>query len=140
MDIVAKTIQILSKSSELLQEPAVADAISEFIQLLKNILSDYRRARERLEIIVKMEANEKIIKGLQTNLDDLLYENEELKKQLEEKLQEIHENLKDAGIQIKIEGDENINFFSITSGLNDILKITINDPDNNEQSNKDDDN
>ncbi len=122
MDIISQTTQILEQSVELMKNPAVSGAVNGFLGWMKNIFSNNKRAQQRLEMIEKMEANEEIIKGLQTNLDDLLYENEELKKQFEGKLAELQEQLQNAGVQItktntmNITGDGNIGLQDINGG------------------------
>jgi hypothetical protein len=124
-DLLIQTGQILQQSSELMKNPAVAGAVTGFIGWMKNIFSNNKRAKERLEMIEKMQANEETINQLKTNLDDLLYENQDLQKQLEEKLAELQKTISSAGISItktntvNIEGNNN-------SVFQDINKSTIN--------------
>jgi len=124
-DLLIQTGQILQQSSELMKNPAVAGAVTGFIGWMKNIFSNNKRAKERLEMIEKMQANEETINQLKTNLDDLLYENQDLQKQLEEKLAELQKTISNAGISItktntvNIEGNNN-------SVFQDINKSTIN--------------
>ncbi len=128
MDVLTQTTQILTQSAELMKNPAVAGAVSGFFGWMKNIFSNNKRAKERIEMIEKLQASEEVIKGLQTNLDDLLYENEDLKKQFEEKLTELQEQLKNAGVQItktntmNITGNNNIGLQDINGGNININK------------------
>ncbi len=131
--ILTQTVEILKQSAELMKVPAVSSAMTGLIKWLKNLFKNNKRAQERLEMIEKLQANEETIKQLQINLDDLLYENQELKKQLEEKIKEIQEKISASGININktntinITGDGNI---AIPDVNNSNINININKKDN----------
>jgi len=66
---------------------------------LKKAFKNSKRAQERLELIEKAEANKETIKQLQTNIDDLLYDNEEYQKQLAELVEDVKKQADKAGVK-----------------------------------------
>lgn len=105
---------ILQQSSELLKNPVVLPAIQGMFGFLKKAFGNNKRAQERLEMIEKMEANAETIAALKVSIDDLLYDNDELKKELEKHVKVVEEKVKEAGISISknnsltVNGDGNI--------------------------------
>ncbi len=142
-DVITQVGQILQQGQELLGNPAVAPVVKGLIDWMKGLFKNNKRAQQRLEMIERMEASEKEIEALKVSLDDLLYENEELKKQLEQKLAEVQNALQAAGINIQktntinITGDGNIALqdiqggninLNVSSGANDLLNNRTNPP------------
>ena len=118
MDLLTQTSAILSQGAELMKNPAVGTAVTGMFTWMKDLFKNNKRAQERLELIEKSEANESTINDLKTNLDDLLYNNEELKKQLEEQVTKVEKMMEKAGVQsnvsktnvMKDTGDNSQNF------------------------------
>ncbi|MBN2892096.1 MAG: hypothetical protein JXL97_09530 [Bacteroidales bacterium] len=114
MSIVMQAGAILQQSSELLKNPVVLPAIQGMFGFLKKAFGNNKRAQERLEMIEKMEANAETIAALKVSIDDLLYDNDELKKELEKHVKVVEEKVKEAGISISknnsltVNGDGNI--------------------------------
>ena len=97
--LITQAGAILQQSVELMKIPAVSGAVTGLFGWLKNAFKNNKRAKERLELIEKAEANEETIKQLQTNLDDLLYDNEAYQKQLAELVEEVKKQADKAGVK-----------------------------------------
>lgn len=138
-ELITQAGTILQQSAELLKNPVVLPAVQGMFGFLKKAFSGNKRAQERLEMIEKMKATEEIseenkavIDGLKTNLDDLLYDNEELQKQLAEFMKQVEEKKEEAGIAptetttinttINASGDNN----KIVAGIKNAGDITFN--------------
>lgn len=138
-ELITQAGTILQQSAELLKNPVVLPAVQGMFGFLKKAFSGNKRAQERLEMIEKMKATEEIseenkavIDGLKTNLDDLLYDNEELQKQLAEFMKQVEEKKEEAGIAptetttinttINASGDNN----KIAAGIKNAGDITFN--------------
>jgi len=126
--LLTQTGAILQQSAELLKNPVVMPAVKGLFDFFKNAFSNNKRAKERLEMIEKMDANEEAINAFKTNIDDLLYENEDLKKQLEKIVSQVEEKMKEAGMgnitknnTMNISGDNSLGIQDISGG-----NITIN--------------
>jgi predicted nuclease with TOPRIM domain len=132
--IIATAGAILAQSVELFKIPAVKESVQGLFGFLKKAFTNNKRAQERIEILEKLDASQESIKkgeeaivGLQASLDDLLYDNEELKKQLEEEVKKVETKMQEAGININkkntfnITGNDNIGAQDITNS-----NITIN--------------
>jgi len=115
----------LQQSAELLKNPVVIPAIQGMFGFLKKAFSNNKKAQERLEMIEKMEANEETINGLKNSLDDLLYDNEELKKELEQHVIAVEEKKQAAGININVNNSLNIKEDN-NVGMKDINNSSIN--------------
>jgi hypothetical protein len=108
--LITQAGTILQQSAELLKNPMVLPAVQGMFGFLKKAFSGNKRAQERLEMIEKMEAaeeisaeNKAVIDSLKTNLDDLLYDNEELQKQLLEFMKKVEDKKEEAGIAASTE-------------------------------------
>lgn len=113
--IISQAGAILQQGAELMKNPAISGAVTGLFGWLKDVFKNNKRAKERLELIEKAEANEETIKQLQTNLDDLLYENEEYQKQLAALVEEVKKQADKAGVSnvtktntMNVTGDKNI--------------------------------
>ncbi len=96
--LITQTGQLLQQSADLLKNPIVVPALKGVFGLLKGAFSNNKRAQQRLEMVEKLEANEEDIKALTTNIDDLIFDNEELKKQLADAIANVEEKKVEAGI------------------------------------------
>jgi len=127
MELVNQTTAILTQGAELMKNPAISGAVTGFFGWVKGILGK-KSAKEKLELIEQNKHNEATIAGLQANLEFILEDNEDLQKQLAEKLKEVEQLMKKEGIQsitktntMTTIGDGNINLQDINGG-----DITIN--------------
>ena len=93
-------MQILKQSTVLLKNPAIGGAFTGMTGWIKSAFNNNIRAKERLELIEKAEANENAINQLKTNLEDLFYNNEDLQKQLTEKVDEVKKLMKQEGLSV----------------------------------------
>jgi len=96
--LITQTGQLLQQSADLLKNPVVVPALKGVFGLLKGAFGNNKRAQQRLEMVEKLEANEDDIKALTTNIDDLVFDNEELRKQLSEAITKVEEKKVEAGI------------------------------------------
>lgn len=120
-ELINQAGEILSRGAELLENPQVGTAINGMFSLLKNAFKNNKRAKERLELIEKEKVDEELINQVKTNLDDLLYENEDLQKQLAEKIEEIQLLMKQEGVANTNKTNIiNVNNSSNTIALQDI--------------------
>jgi len=100
-DLIQQTGNILAQSQELLKEPEVTGAISEFLHWIgKKIFGNKKATQEKLALIEQHKADKETIASLKSNLEFVLEGNEELQKKLEEKVKEVDLLLKKSGEQI----------------------------------------
>ena len=101
-DTIEQTGDILENSQELLENPEVKGAISGFFKWIgSKIFANKKSAKEKLALIEQQKADSNTISGLKANLEFVLEDNEELQKELKEKVHEIDLLLKKAKTQIK---------------------------------------
>jgi len=137
--IIATAGAILAQSVELFKSPIVKESVQGLFGFLKKAFTNNKRAQERIEILEKLDSSqesikkgEEAIKALETSLDDLLYDNEELKKQLETEVKKVETKMQEAGISINktntftITGNDNIGLQDITNTNNSNINITKN--------------
>jgi hypothetical protein len=124
-ELISQAGNILQQSAQLMKIPAVSGAVTGLFGWLKNAFKNNKRAKERLELIEKAEANEETIKQLQTNIDDLLYDNEEYQKQLVELVEEVKKQADKAGVSnitktntMNITGNSNISIQDSKGDIN----------------------
>jgi len=98
MELVTQTSAILKQSAELMKSPAIGGAVTGLFGWLKVILGK-KSAKEKLELIEQNRYNDSTIAGLEANLEFILEDNEDLQKQLAEKIREVELLMKNAGIQ-----------------------------------------
>lgn len=127
--LLTQTGMILKNSAELLNSPIVVPAVKGLFGFLKKVFTNNKRAKQRLEMIEKMEANEETINSLKTNLEDAMYENDELKKELEKIVKDVDDKMQKAGMgnisktnEQNISGNNNIGFQDISGGKINIDK------------------
>ncbi len=131
MKLVNQTTEILKQGSELMKNPVISSAIREIFEWLKGILGK-KSAKEKLELIEQNKYNEETIIGLKANLEFILEDNEDLQKQLSEKLKKVELLMEKTDVQkiiktntISITGNANIALQDITSNGNFIINKDI---------------
>ncbi|MEA2042680.1 MAG: hypothetical protein U9N85_09035 [Bacteroidota bacterium] len=124
-ELISQAGAVLKQGTELMKIPAVSGAVAGLFGWLKKAFKNNKRAQERLELIQKAEANEETIKQLQTNLDDLLYDNEEYQKQLAEMVEEVKKQADKAGVKnvtktntMNVTGNSNISIQDSKGDIN----------------------
>lgn len=132
-DIMQQTGEILDKSQELLKEPMVKGAISGFLKWIGDkIFANKKSVKEKLALIEQQKADTNTISGLKANLEFVLEDNEELRKELEEKVKAIDLLLKQSGIETNktnsqvVSGDGAIGVQDVSDSSN----VTINQGNN----------
>ena len=126
MSLIADAGNILNGASELLKNPAIGGAVSGVMGWLKDKLSG--KSQERLEQIEKNEHDDKVITAIEAQLEIILEDNEELKRELEEKINEVKEAIKSAGNNVG--GDQTTNTIHV-DGDNNIVLQNVNGRDIN---------
>jgi hypothetical protein len=128
-DLINQAGAILEKSAELVQIPAVSGAIDSFFNWLSGVFSNKKKSLEQIELIKQNNHNKETITGLMTNLDFVIDDNEDLRKQLEIKVKELDELAKKAGVKnitktntMTITGNGNIGLQDINGGNININK------------------
>ncbi|MEI6291592.1 MAG: hypothetical protein WCP19_14290, partial [Chloroflexota bacterium] len=93
-----QTGAILGQATELLKIPAISGAVTGLFGWLGNAFTK-KSAKERLALIEQNQHSEETISNLKINLETVLEDNEELQKELAEKLKEIEIQMEKAGIK-----------------------------------------
>jgi hypothetical protein len=97
MELITQASAILKQGAELMENPAISGAVTGLFGWLKGILGK-KSAKEKLELIEQNKHNEGTIAGVEANLEFILEDNEDLQKQLAEKIKEVEELMKKEGI------------------------------------------
>ena len=97
MELVNQTTEILKQGAELMKNPAISGAVTGFFGWIKGILGK-KSAKEKLELIEQNKHNESTIAGLEANLEFILEDNEDLQKQLSEKVKDLELLMKKEGV------------------------------------------
>jgi hypothetical protein len=99
-ELIQQTENILAQSQELLKQPEVKAVVSSFLSWIGNkIFANKKSAQEKLALVEQLKANTDTITVLKANLEFVLDGNEELQKELTEKVKEVDLLLKKAGVQ-----------------------------------------
>jgi len=100
-ELIQQTGNILAQSQELLKQPEVKGAISGFLSWIgTKIFANKKATQEKLALIEQQKADAETITALKANLEFMLDGNDELQKELAEKVKEVDLLLKQAGTQI----------------------------------------
>ncbi len=100
-ELIQQTGNILAQSQELLKQPEVKGAISGFLSWIgSKIFANKKSTQEKLALIEQQKADADTIAGLKANLEFMLDGNDELQKELAEKVKEVDLLLKQSGIQM----------------------------------------
>jgi len=97
MELVTQAGAILTQGAELMKNPAINGAVTGMFGWLKGVLGK-KSAKEKLELIEQNKHSEETIAGLKANLEFILEDNEDLQKQLAEKLKEVELLMKKEGV------------------------------------------
>ncbi len=113
-ELIDQTGNILERAKDLMQNPSISGVLGSAMSWLGDTLGK-KSAVEKLTAVKKGEADKKTIPSLKSNLEFVLEDDENLQKQLAEKLKEIHEKMEQEGIPVvtktntmNISGDGNI--------------------------------
>jgi len=98
MELVTQASAILKQGAELMKNPAIGGAVTGMFGWLKGILGK-KSAKEKLELIEQNKHNEGTIAGLEANLEFILEDNEDLQKQLAEKVKEVDTLMQKEGMK-----------------------------------------
>jgi len=119
MELVNQTTEILKQGSELMKNPAISGAVTGLFSWLKGMLGK-KSAKEKLELIGQNKHNEETIAGLKANLEFILEDNEDLQKQLAEKLKEVKLLMKENGVDNSNKTNTNVSNGSNIKTMQDI--------------------
>ena len=129
IELVNQTSAILQEGAQLMKNPAISGAVTGMFAWLKGILGK-KSAKEKLELIEQNQHNDDTIAGLKANLEFILEDNEELQKQLAEKLKEVELLMKKEGVDNSIKTNtinvSNSTNTKIAQGIDTKGDITIN--------------
>jgi nucleoside 2-deoxyribosyltransferase len=90
-ELIEQAGNVLSESQKLLKNPETRGAIVAFLSWLGNkVFSNKKSAQKELELIEQQKATVEIIASLKSKLELVLDENDELKKELGSKIQEMN--------------------------------------------------
>jgi len=113
-ELINQAVGILSKGAELLKNPAISGAVSGMFGWMKDVLGK-KSAKEKLELIEQNKHSDDTINTLKANLEFMLEDNDELQKQLADKVGEVTKLAEKEGIKnvtkyidISIKGDKDI--------------------------------
>jgi predicted metal-dependent hydrolase len=108
-DLMQQTGNILAQSQELLKQPEIRGAVSGFLSWIgSKIFANKKAKQERLALIEKQKADEQTINDLKSDIRSIVEDNEELQKELAEKVKEVELLLKKANVQITKTNTANI--------------------------------
>lgn len=108
-ELIQQTGNILAQSQELLKQPEIKGAVSGFISWISSkIFANKKVSQEKLALIKQQEADAETIAGLKSNLEFVLDGNDELQKELAEKVKDLELLLKQAGVQTNKTNTANI--------------------------------
>ncbi len=125
--LIQQTGAILTQAQELLKLPGVKETVTGFLGWMgKKIFTKSKAAQERLILIEQQQADAQTIATLMGSLETLLEDNEELQKELNEKVAAVQSELKQAGVTINKDNTINISGKYIKT-YQDISKSTITD-------------
>lgn len=100
-ELIEQTGNILSQSQELLNNPEIKGAISDFLSWIgQKIFTNKKTKQERLSLIEKQEANEQTINDLKSDIRSIIEDHDELQKELAEKVKDVDLFMQQAGIPI----------------------------------------
>jgi len=122
-EIINQAGAILEKSAELIKIPAISGAIDGLFGWLSGVFT-HKAAKENLNRLVEQKKyDQETIAALKANLGMYLEDNEDLQKQLAEKVKAVDELMKQAGVgsitktnTMTLSGNGNIGLQDITGG------------------------
>ena len=108
-ELIQQTGYILAQSQELLKQPEIKGVISSFLSWIgSKIFANKKSSKEKLALIEQQKADAETIAALKANLEFVLEDNEDLQKELSEKVKEIELLLKQRDLKINKTSTVNI--------------------------------
>ncbi len=121
-ELINQAVGILSKGAVLLKNPAISGAVSGMFGWMKDVLGK-KSAKEKLELIEQNKHSDDTINTLKANLEFMLEDNDELQKQLADKVGEVTKLAEKEGIKnvtkyntMTVTGDGNTTLQDINGG------------------------
>ncbi|MBE0637319.1 MAG: tetratricopeptide repeat protein [Bacteroidales bacterium] len=100
-ELIQQTGAILTQAQEWLKLPGVKEPVTGFLDWMsQKVFSKSEKSKERLILIEQQQADAGTIAKLMGNLESELEDNEELQKELNEKVAAVQTELKQAGVNI----------------------------------------
>ena len=120
-ELISQASQLIQQSSDLMSHPVVGLAAKEFVGWLGGKFGK-TSAKEKLKKIEDDDYDEKTVAGFEANLEFILEDNEQLQKELAEKIQQLEQLMAKEGINIttktntmNVTGDHNISIQDVDS-------------------------
>ena len=114
IELIPIALGLIGQFSALAENPNVKPVIKDLSNWVGNLFSS-NSAKEKLAQIEEGKADEKTVIGIEANLEFILEDNEQLQKELAEKIKQLEEVMAKEGISIvkksntmNISGDGNI--------------------------------
>ena len=125
MEIIALTGAIISGGKKLMENEAVAETVNGVFKWIGNALGGKKSIQEKLEKVERGEITEDDVKSIESNLEFMLEDNEELQKELATKVEEVQKVAAREGVSIvtktntmNVTGNNNISLQDLNSGGN----------------------
>ena len=125
-ELISQASQLIQQSSDLINHPVVGLAAKEFVGWLGGKFGK-TSAKEKLKKIEEDNYDEKTVSGFEANLEFILEDNQQLQKELAEKIKQLEEVMAKEGISIvnktntmKISGAGSKGVQDVNSGCGDI--------------------
>ena len=123
-ELISQASQLIQQSSDLISHPVVGMAAKEFVGWLGGKFGK-TSAKEKLKKIEEDNYDEKTVSGFEANLEFILEDNEQLQKELAEKIKQLEEVMAKEGISIttkankmNVTGNQNISIQDVSSNGN----------------------
>ena len=120
-EIINQASQIIQQSSNLLSHPVIGTTVSGLVSWVGGILGK-PSAQEKLKQIEEDNYTEETVAGFEANLEFILEDNENLQRELSEKIAELEKLMKQEGMSIipktntmNVTGNDNISFQDVSS-------------------------
>jgi len=125
MEIIALTGAIISGGKKLMENEAVAETVNGVFKWIGNALGGKKSIQEKLEKVERGEITEEDVKSIESNLEFMLEDNEELQQQLATKVEEVQKVAAREGVSIvtktntmNVTGNNNISLQDLNSSGN----------------------
>lgn len=125
MEIIALAGAVISGGKKLMENEAVAETVNGVFGWIGNALGGKKSVVETLEKVESGEASEEEVNSIKSKLEFVLEDDEELQKQLAEKLEEVKKVADREGVQMvtktntmNVTGNNNISLQDIDSNGN----------------------
>jgi len=125
MEIIALAGAVISGGKKLMENEAVAETVNGVVDWIGNALGGKKSVVETLEKVESGEVSDEDVNSIKNKLEFILEDDEELQKELTEKLDEVKKVADREGVQIvtktntmNVSGNNNISLQDINSGGN----------------------